>query len=145
MSFHEIPNSRYYSAEEHDFWQVIVEPDSGWVSRAVKRGFFRRQLASFRACKLLFSVCSEPFLLAQNLRERDLTVCPQHLLIAHAAHFLVCCRINICVRCKDMITDILLNSLLEKQFADAVTEHTEDGFERFTEDLRQEVSGVFAL
>ena len=24
VSFHEIPNSRYYSAEEHDFWQVIV-------------------------------------------------------------------------------------------------------------------------
>ena len=23
-SFHEIPNSQYYSAEEHDFWQVIV-------------------------------------------------------------------------------------------------------------------------
>ena len=44
-----------------------------------------------------------------------------------------------------MITDILLNSLLEKQFADAVTEHTEDGFERFTKDLRQEVSGIFAL
>ena len=48
-----------------------------------------------RIGKLLFSVCSEPFLLAQNLRERDLTVCPQHLLIAHTAHFLVCCRINI--------------------------------------------------
>ena len=25
VSFHEIPNSRYYSAEEHDFWQVIVD------------------------------------------------------------------------------------------------------------------------
>ena len=24
VSFHEIQNSRYYSAEEHDFWQVIV-------------------------------------------------------------------------------------------------------------------------
>lgn len=24
VSFHEIPNSRYYSAEEHDFWQMIV-------------------------------------------------------------------------------------------------------------------------
>ena len=24
VSFHEIPDSRYYSAEEHDFWQVIV-------------------------------------------------------------------------------------------------------------------------
>lgn len=24
VSFHEIPNSRYYSTEEHDFWQVIV-------------------------------------------------------------------------------------------------------------------------
>ncbi len=24
VSFHEIPNSRYYCAEEHDFWQVIV-------------------------------------------------------------------------------------------------------------------------
>ena len=44
-----------------------------------------------------------------------------------------------------MITDILLNSLLEKQLADAVTKHTEDGFERFAEDFRQEVSGIFAL
>ena len=24
VSFHEIPDSWYYSAEEHDFWQVIV-------------------------------------------------------------------------------------------------------------------------
>ena len=24
VSFHEVPNSRYYSAEEHDFWQMIV-------------------------------------------------------------------------------------------------------------------------
>ena len=24
VSFHEIPDSRYYSAEGHDFWQVIV-------------------------------------------------------------------------------------------------------------------------
>ena len=24
VSFHEIPGSRYYSAEEHDFWPVIV-------------------------------------------------------------------------------------------------------------------------
>ena len=24
VSFHEIPNSRYYSAGEHDFWQMIV-------------------------------------------------------------------------------------------------------------------------
>ena len=44
-----------------------------------------------------------------------------------------------------MITDILLNSLLEKQFADAVTEHTEDGFERFAKDLRQEVPGILTL
>ena len=44
-----------------------------------------------------------------------------------------------------MITDVLLDSLLQKQLADAVPEHTEDGFERFSEDLRQEVSGIFAL
>ena len=44
-----------------------------------------------------------------------------------------------------MITDVLLNSLFQKQFADAVTEHTENGFERFSEDLRQEVSGIFTL
>lgn len=25
VSFHKIPNCRYYSAEEHDFWQVIVD------------------------------------------------------------------------------------------------------------------------
>ena len=24
VSFHKIPNSRYYSAEEHNFWQMIV-------------------------------------------------------------------------------------------------------------------------
>lgn len=24
VSFHKIPNSRYYSAEENDFWQMIV-------------------------------------------------------------------------------------------------------------------------
>ena len=24
VSFHEIPNSRYYSAGKHDFWQMIV-------------------------------------------------------------------------------------------------------------------------
>ena len=44
-----------------------------------------------------------------------------------------------------MIADVLLDSLLEKQLANAVTEHTEAGFERFTKDLRQEVSGVFTL
>ena len=25
VSFHEISDIRYYSAEEHDFWQVLVE------------------------------------------------------------------------------------------------------------------------
>ena len=25
VSFHEISDGRYYSAEEHDFWQVLVE------------------------------------------------------------------------------------------------------------------------
>lgn len=44
-----------------------------------------------------------------------------------------------------MIADVLLDCLLEKQLADAVPEHTEDGFERFAKDLRQEVSGVFTL
>ena len=24
VSFHKIPDSRYYSAEEHDFWQMII-------------------------------------------------------------------------------------------------------------------------
>lgn len=42
-------------------------------------------------------------MLAQNLRERDLTVRPQHLLIAHAAHFLICCRIDIRVRRKNTL------------------------------------------
>ena len=44
-----------------------------------------------------------------------------------------------------MIADVLLDSLLEKQLANAVTEHTEDRFQRFAEDLRQEVSGVLTL
>ena len=42
-------------------------------------------------------------------------------------------------------TQSRLCCLFEKQLADAVTKHTEDGFERFSEDLRQEVSGIFAL
>ena len=88
---------------------------------------------------------SEPFLLPKHLRKRDLAVCPQHLLIAHAAHFLVCCRVNIRVRSEDMIANVLLDCLLEQELPHAVAEHTEDGFERFTKDLRQEVSGVFAL
>ena len=121
------------------------QPDSSWVPGAVNHGFFRRQLASFRACKLPFAATSEPILLTQNLRERDLTVRSQHLLIAHAAHFLVCCRINIRIRCNDMIANILLDRLLEQQLADAVPEHTEDGFERFSEDFRQKVSSVLAL
>ena len=44
-----------------------------------------------------------------------------------------------------MIAYILLNSLLQKQFADSISEHTEDGFERFSKDLRQEVPGILAL
>ena len=48
-----------------------------------------------RIGKLLFSVSSEPFLLTEHLRERDLTIRPQHLLITHAAHSLVCCRVDI--------------------------------------------------
>ncbi len=56
VSFHEIPDSRYYSAEEHDFWQMISVDR---IPCAVKRRFFRKQLASFQACKLLFSVNAE--------------------------------------------------------------------------------------
>ena len=44
-----------------------------------------------------------------------------------------------------MIADVLLNGLFEKQLANAISEHTEDGFERFTKDLWQEVSGILAL
>ena len=33
----------------------------------------------------------------------------------------------------------------EQQLADAIPEHTEDCLQRFTKDLRQEVSGIFAL
>ena len=81
-------------------------------------------------------------MLPKHLRERDLAVRPQHLLIAFPAHLLVGLRVDIRVRSKDMIADVLFDGLLEKQLADAVTEHTEDGFERFTEDFRQEVSSV---
>ena len=84
-------------------------------------------------------------MLPQNLWERDLTVCPKHLLITSAAHLLVGLRIDVRVRSKDVIADVLLNSLLQKQLADAVTKHTEDGLDRFSEDFRQEVSGIFAL
>ena len=41
-----------------------------------------------------------------------------------------------------MVADVLFNGLLQKQLADAIPEHTEDGFQRFTKDLGQEVSGV---
>ena len=75
-------------------------------------------------------------MLPKHLWERDLTVRPKHLLIAFSAHLLVRLRIDIRVRSKDMIADILLDCLLEKQLANAVPEHTEDGFERFTEDFR---------
>ena len=44
-----------------------------------------------------------------------------------------------------MIADVLLDSLLQKQLADTIPEHTEDCLQRFTEDFRQEVSGVLAL
>ena len=44
-----------------------------------------------------------------------------------------------------MIAYILLDGLLQKQLANAVTEHTENGFERFSKDFRQKVSGIFAL
>ena len=84
-------------------------------------------------------------LLPKHLWERDLAVRPQHLLIAFSAHLLVRLRVDICVRSKDMIADILLDGLLQKQLANAVPEHTEDGFERFSKDLRQEVSGILAL
>ena len=44
-----------------------------------------------------------------------------------------------------MIADVLLDSLLQKQLADTIPEHTEDCLQRFTKDFRQEVSGVFTL
>ena len=44
-----------------------------------------------------------------------------------------------------MIANILLDRLLQKQFADSISEHTENGFERFTKDLWQKVSGIFTL
>ncbi len=84
-------------------------------------------------------------MLPKHLWERDLAVRPQHLLITFAAHLLVRLRVDICVRSKDMIADILLDGLLEKQLANTVPEHTEDGFERFTKDLWQKVSGILAL
>jgi len=43
-----------------------------------------------------------------------------------------------------MIAYILLNSLLQKQFADSISEHAEDGFKRFSKDLRQEAP-VYSL
>ena len=44
-----------------------------------------------------------------------------------------------------MIADVLLDSLLQKQLADTIPEHTEDGLQRFSEDLRQEVACIFTL
>ena len=84
-------------------------------------------------------------LLPKHLWERDLAVRPQHLLIAFSAHLLVRLRVDICVRRENMIADVLLDSLLQKQLADTIPEHTEDCLQRFTEDLRQEISGIFTL
>ena len=75
-------------------------------------------------------------MLPKHLRKRDLTVRPQHLLIAFPTHLLICLRIDIRVRSKDMIADVLLDSLLQKQLADTIPEHTEDCLQRFTEDFR---------
>ena len=55
--------------QQHPIWRIciyIISADnrptaSGWISGTVKHRFFRRQRASFRACKLLFSVSSEFF------------------------------------------------------------------------------------
>ena len=44
-----------------------------------------------------------------------------------------------------MIADVLLDSLLQKQLADTIPEHTEDCLQRFTKDLRQKVPGILAL
>ena len=74
-----------------------------------------------------------------------MTIRSQYLLIAHAAHLLVRLRVNIRVRSKNMIADVLLDRLFQKQLANAVTEHTKDRFERFSEDLRQEVACIFTL
>ena len=77
-----------------------------------------------------------PAFLPKHLWERDLAVRPQHLLIAFSAHLLVGLCVDVRVRSKDVIADVLLDSLLQKQLADAIPEHAEDGFERFAEDLR---------
>ena len=84
-------------------------------------------------------------MLPKHLRKRDLTVRPQYLLIAFSAHLLVRLRVDIRVRSENMIADVLLDSLLQKQLADTIPEHTEDCLQRFTKDLRQEVSSVFTL
>ena len=55
--------------QQHPIWRICIyiisaddrPADSGWISGAVKCRLFRRQRASFRACKLLFSVSSEFF------------------------------------------------------------------------------------
>ena len=74
-----------------------------------------------------------------------MTIRSQYLLIAHAAHLLVRLRVNIRVRSKNMIADVLLDRLFQKQLANAVTEHTKDRFKRLAEDLRQKITCVFAL
>ena len=44
-----------------------------------------------------------------------------------------------------MVADVLLDGLLQKQLANAIPKHTEDGFERFSKDFRQKVSGILTL
>ena len=84
-------------------------------------------------------------MLPKHLWKRDLPIRPQHLLIAFSAHLLVGLCVDVRVRSEDVIADVLLNSLLQKQLADAISEHTENGFKRFAEDLRQEISSIFTL
>ena len=69
-------------------------------------------------------------------------MCLHDFLIAHASHLLICRGIDICIAGENVVHHIVFHGLLEQQPPDAITEHTEDSFQRFAEDLRQEVSGV---
>ena len=104
-----------------------------------------RQRARFSPCTLLSSVSSEPFRLPQHLWKGNLSIRPQHLLIAHAAHLLIRRGINIRITGENVVHHIVFHGLLEQQPADAVAEHTKDRFKRLAEDLRQKITCVFAL
>ena len=63
--------------------------------------------------------------LLQYVHKRDFSVRALDLIHAERVHFHVPRRVNVCVRSKNVIVDVLLDRQLEKLPADTLREHTE--------------------